>query len=71
VLRAAGFPVLIVSGGHNETFELLCDRLADALAPQARRAVIPGRGHVVQRTGEAFNRQLEQFLLEAEDARRS
>ena len=66
VLRRSGFPVLIVSGGHNETFEVLCDTLADALGETARRAVLPGRGHVVQRTGEAFNECLEQFLREAE-----
>jgi pimeloyl-ACP methyl ester carboxylesterase len=61
-LKAAGMPVLVVSGGHDDVFELVCDRLAEALGPAAERAVITGRGHVVQRLGAPFNEQLEAFL---------
>jgi pimeloyl-ACP methyl ester carboxylesterase len=64
-LRRAKFPTLVVSGGHNDTFEMLGDRLADALGG-SRRAVLPGAGHLVQRLGEAFNQPLEAFLLDAE-----
>jgi pimeloyl-ACP methyl ester carboxylesterase len=70
-LREAGFPVLIVSGGHNPMFEMLCDRLSEAIGPEAQRAVILGAGHVVQRTGAPFNEALERFLDRAEVLRRN
>jgi pimeloyl-ACP methyl ester carboxylesterase len=66
-LRAGGFPVLVVSGGHHPTFELLSDAVATAIGPTARRVVVPGRGHVVQRTGAPFNDALEDFLRAANE----
>jgi pimeloyl-ACP methyl ester carboxylesterase len=66
-LAAAGFPILVVSGGHSEAFEAVCDALADGL--HAERAVIPGRGHTVPSTGEPYNRALEGHLLAAESDR--
>jgi pimeloyl-ACP methyl ester carboxylesterase len=65
-LRAAGFPVLVVSGGYDDISERACDALAEAVGPQAERAVIPGRGHMVQRIGAPFNERLEQHLHAAE-----
>lgn len=65
-VRSAGFATLVVSGGHNELFEMLCDVLADRLAPRSERAVLPGRRHLAHRTGAAFNDRLEAFLLSAE-----
>jgi pimeloyl-ACP methyl ester carboxylesterase len=65
-LRDGGFPVLIVSGGHNPTFEMICDRLSELIGARSQRAVITGAGHVVQRTGEPFNEVFERFLLAAE-----
>lgn len=62
VLRAAGVPTLIVTGGHHPVFEGAAEALAAALAPHAERAVIPGRGHTVQRVGAPFNTTLEAFL---------
>lgn len=59
-LAAAGFPVLVVSGGHSPVFEAVCDRLAAALG--AERATIEGKGHSVPETGEPYNRLLEGFL---------
>ena len=59
-LAAAGFPVLVLSGGHSPAFEAVCDSLAEALS--AERAVIPGRGHTVPSTGEPYNERLEAFL---------
>jgi pimeloyl-ACP methyl ester carboxylesterase len=59
-LAAAGFPALVVSGGHSPVFEAVCDRLAEALG--AERATIEGRGHSVPETGEPYNRLLERFL---------
>jgi pimeloyl-ACP methyl ester carboxylesterase len=69
-LRASPFPKLVVSGGWDEVFEAASDALADQLGPGAERVVIPGRGHVVQRTGDAFNEVWEQFLNRATELRR-
>lgn len=66
-LAAGGFPVLVVSGGHDQVFERVCDRLVDAIGPTARRLVLPGRGHVVQRLGRPFNDELERFMAAGQD----
>jgi pimeloyl-ACP methyl ester carboxylesterase len=63
-LAAAPFPKLVVSGGHHPAFEAVCDVLEERLG--AERAVIPGAGHSVQRTGTPFNQRLEAFLDAAE-----
>jgi len=63
-LAAAGFPVLVLSGGHSPAFEAVCDVLAAALS--AERAVIRGRGHTVPSTGAPYNARLEAFLSSAE-----
>jgi hypothetical protein len=65
-LSDAPFPKLVISGGHSDQLELVSDELARRLGPRARREVIRGRGHLVQRTGDAFNDTLEAFMLEAE-----
>jgi pimeloyl-ACP methyl ester carboxylesterase len=62
-LAAAKFPKLVVSGGHNAAFDAVCDVLERRL--RAERAVIPGAGHSVQRTGAPFNERLEAFLTAA------
>jgi pimeloyl-ACP methyl ester carboxylesterase len=59
-LGAAGFPSLVISGGHSEAFEAVCDAIARALS--AEREVIPGRGHTIPSTGAAYNERLERFL---------
>jgi pimeloyl-ACP methyl ester carboxylesterase len=56
---AAGIPSLVISGGHRQAFENLCNILAGILG--AQRAVFPGYGHVPQASGEPFNTRLEQF----------
>jgi pimeloyl-ACP methyl ester carboxylesterase len=61
-LRAAGIPVLVISGGWDESLEAASDALAAAVGPAVQRSVIPGRGHVVQRVGQPFNDRLEAFL---------
>jgi pimeloyl-ACP methyl ester carboxylesterase len=66
-LREAGFPILVVSGGHSEAFDAVCDSLAEQVG--AERAVITGRGHTIPSTGEPYNRRLEEFLLAAERGR--
>jgi pimeloyl-ACP methyl ester carboxylesterase len=63
-LRDAGFPVLVLSGGHSEAFEAVCDALAEQVG--GRRAVISGRGHTVPSTGAPYNRRLRDFLSGAE-----
>jgi pimeloyl-ACP methyl ester carboxylesterase len=63
-LAAAGFPVLILSGGHSPAFEAVSDALADALS--ADRAVLRGRGHTVPSTGAPYNERLEAFMRAAE-----
>jgi pimeloyl-ACP methyl ester carboxylesterase len=65
-LRAAAFPILVVSGGHDPAAEAVCDVLQREL--QAERVVIRGAGHGVQRTGGAFNARLRE-LVDAAEAR--
>lgn len=59
-IAAAGRPTLVFSGGHDAAFDAVCDVIADRLG--AERAVITGRGHSVQRTGEPFNTRLRGFI---------
>jgi pimeloyl-ACP methyl ester carboxylesterase len=66
-LAGAGFPKLVVSGGHSPVFEAVCDAVAGRL--RARRAVISGRRHTIPATGAAYNARLHAFLSESEDAR--
>jgi pimeloyl-ACP methyl ester carboxylesterase len=63
-LAGASFPKLVVSGAHDPAFDAVCHVLEQRLS--AERAVIPGAGHSVQRTGAPFNERLEEFLLSAE-----
>ena len=57
---AAPFPIMVVSGGHSEANEIICDTIADATA--ARREVLPSAGHLVPDLGAPFNTLLEAFL---------
>jgi pimeloyl-ACP methyl ester carboxylesterase len=59
-LASASFHSLIVSGGHSPVFDSICDVLSTQIG--AERAVIPGAGHSVPRTGAPFNETLERFL---------
>ncbi len=59
-LAAAPFPKLVVSGAHHPAFDAVCDVLEQRLG--AQRAMIPGAGHGVQRTGAPFDERLEAFL---------
>ena len=53
-------PMLAVSGGHMEPYELICDAIVARTG--ASRAVCPGAGHLVPDTGAPFNQILEDFL---------
>ncbi|HJR24668.1 MAG TPA: alpha/beta fold hydrolase [Acidimicrobiales bacterium] len=55
-IAAAKFPKLVVSGGHSEAFEAICDELAERIG--ATRSVIEGAGHEIQFTGDPLNEQL-------------
>ncbi len=68
-LAATPFPKLVVSGGHSEAFDAVCDVLQQRLS--AQRAVLPGAGHSVQRLGEPFNELLAAFVEQAEQAART
>ena len=60
-LARATFPKLVISGGHSEVFEAVCDALAARIG--AERAVVSGRGHTIPWCGDAYNERLEAFLL--------
>jgi pimeloyl-ACP methyl ester carboxylesterase len=59
-LREAPFPKLVFSGAHSQAYDAVCDVLVERLP--AERAVIGGAAHLVQRTGEPFNRRLRAFI---------
>jgi len=67
-LADAGFPALVVSGGHSDVFEEVCDTVAAALG--AQREVIAGKGHNIPRTGAPYNQLLHRFLTAAEERNR-
>jgi pimeloyl-ACP methyl ester carboxylesterase len=62
-LAAASYPKLVVSGGHSDLFETVCDELARRLA--AERAVLPGAGHSLPRA-PGFTERLRDFIDRAE-----
>lgn len=59
VLREAGIPSLVASGGHHHAIERMCAAVASAL--DARVVTAPGAGHFVA-AAPGFADQLEQFL---------
>ena len=63
-LRAADFPILVISGGHHAGFEAVADAIAEHSG--AERLVLPGRRHMVPAVGEAFNEALERHWSRAE-----
>ena len=59
-LARTPFPKLVVSGAHSAAFDAVCDVLEHRLG--AKRAVLPGAGHSVQRLGAPFNELLTAFV---------
>ena len=59
-LATAPFPIMVVSGGHSEANEIICDTIAEATG--ARREVLPGAGHLVPDLGAPFNELLTGFI---------
>lgn len=62
-LAGSALPCLVVSGGHHEGYDVVCDVIAKET--NAERAVITGADHLVPDTGDPFNRRLEAFLRES------
>jgi pimeloyl-ACP methyl ester carboxylesterase len=62
VIRNAGIPSLVASGGHTPAVERMCDAVATALHSQ--RLVAPGAGHFVA-AAPGFADRLERFLISA------
>ena len=61
-LHELPFPKLVVSGAHSEALDAVADVLEERLP--ARRAVVPGAGHNVQRA-PGYNEALATFLQAA------
>jgi pimeloyl-ACP methyl ester carboxylesterase len=61
-LADAAYPKLVVSGGHSEAFDAICDALEAGL--EAERAVVKGAGHSIPRA-PGFNDVLVDFLERA------
>lgn len=62
LVRDAGVPALVASGGHAAALERICDALAREL--HAERTVIRGAGHLVA-AAPGFGDRLERFLTSA------
>ena len=60
-LAAAGFPKLVVAGGHHPGFDGMCRELAQLIGGEF--AVVEGAGHEVQFTGEGINEKLLELWL--------
>lgn len=63
VLRAAGFPILAVTGGQRPMYEEIADAIVEQLG--AERAIIPGP-HGVQSVGAPFNALIADFFHRAD-----
>jgi pimeloyl-ACP methyl ester carboxylesterase len=55
-LASATFPKLVVSGGHSDAFDGICDDVAERIG--ASRAVVTGAGHEIQFAGPPLNDML-------------
>jgi pimeloyl-ACP methyl ester carboxylesterase len=62
LVRGAGIPSLVASGGHAPGLERICDALSAVL--DAQRLVAPGAGHFVA-AAPGFVNRLHQFLVSA------
>jgi hypothetical protein len=62
LIRDAGIPALVASGGHAPGLERICDELSRVL--DAQRLVAPGAGHFVA-AAPGFADRLHEFLVSA------
>jgi len=63
-LATHGLPGLVVSGGHHDAFEAVCDRIAHQLG--AQRQLLQGAGHEIATLGDRLNAVLLQFWNQVE-----
>lgn len=66
VIKQAGIPLLVISGGWNPAVEAGCD--AVAAAASGRRVVIQAGHHFPQIVSEEFNQVFAAFMQEREEA---
>jgi hypothetical protein len=62
-IKAAGIPLLVVSGGWSDAVEVTADVVAERGA--GRRLVIPSPHHFPQSISDEFNTKLDAFMREA------
>jgi pimeloyl-ACP methyl ester carboxylesterase len=55
-MASAGFPKLVVSGGHSDAFDAICDALAEQI--NADRVELAGAAHEIQFVGPPINEAL-------------
>jgi pimeloyl-ACP methyl ester carboxylesterase len=65
VLRDAGVPALVASGGHSEALERICDALAAEI--RGERVIVAGAGHFVAAAPD-FAERLDRFLSTTADS---
>ena len=58
-LATAAVPVVVVSGGHSQLLDDVCESLANQLL--ARHVRLPGAGHAIPSVGEPLNALLREF----------
>jgi len=66
-VKAAGIPVLVVSGGWSPAFEAISDRVADMVG--GRRLVIRSPHHFPQQVSDEFNDALVSFMMKSDATR--
>jgi pimeloyl-ACP methyl ester carboxylesterase len=59
-LAAAPFGKLVISGGHSDAFEAVCDALAERIG--AERKIITGREHTIPSIGAEYNACVHEFM---------
>jgi len=62
-VKAAGIPVLVVSGGWSPAFEAISDRVAELVG--GKRLVIRSPHHFPQQVSDEFNQKLVAFMTES------
>lgn len=66
-VKAAGIPVMVVSGGWSPAFEAVSDRVAELAG--GRRVVIDSPHHFPQQVSDEFNQVLAGFMTASDEAR--